>query len=136
MPTGKEEQEEREHFLKVVNAFRAYRGDSRARIQRSWQSLRRLPRPQQEALRREGFEDGLRRLEECVDVNAAIIAEIVRDVASMFENVRAEDREEGWEEEANGDADEVSLTVHPSLLLPDQTIILSRRYISDTFLLK
>jgi hypothetical protein len=87
MANSKEEQEEREHFLKVLNAFRAYRRDSRLRLQKSWHSLRRLPQAQQDALKAEGFQDGLKRLEKCVEANAEVVADIVRDVGGMFENV-------------------------------------------------
>ncbi len=99
---SKEEQEEREHFLKVLNAFKAYKRDSKLRLGKSWHSLSRLPKAQQDLLEREGFQDSLKRLEECVDANAAVVAELIQDVGSMFENVRPEDRED---EDVVGDGD-------------------------------
>ncbi len=103
MAATKEELEERQHFIKVINAFRAYRRDSKMRIQKSWHSLRKLPKEQQDALAKEGYQDGLKALEKCVDVNAVVIQDIIRDVGSMFENVeRALEDGEGQDASMDG----------------------------------
>ena len=82
----KEEIEEREHFRKVIGAFKAYQCDSKQRITKSHMNLKRLPLAHQQLLVKHGFKEGLQSLESCVDLNHNVLANIISDAATMFDN--------------------------------------------------
>ena len=82
----KEEIEEREHFRKVIAAFKAYQCDSKQRITKSYMNLKRLPLAHQQLLVKHGFKEGLQSLESCVDLNHSVLADIISDAATMFDN--------------------------------------------------
>lgn len=91
----KEEEEEREHFCKVVSAFLQYKNNSLSRIHRTKQHLRKFPLEQQKILASNGFQEHLDALETCVELNYEVVKLIVADVNTMFENVPPEKRPGG-----------------------------------------
>jgi len=92
------EVEEREHFRKVVLAFKSYERDSKTRLERTWGFLRRMSEGQREALKKRGYQACLEEVEKCVKANANLIREMTADVGHMFEN-RSEDLDEDEEED-------------------------------------
>ncbi len=80
------DREEREHFRKVLSAFRAYKRDTKERLHRTKSFVKHLPPDQQRLLQEAGFQDNLDALENCAQVNYSLILEITADVANMFEN--------------------------------------------------
>lgn len=76
--------QEREHFIRIVRAFKSYRHYSLKKVTEKEAYIKSLPPHHQMLLR-----SYLRHLEEqrlCIEHNAEIIKLIVRDVDSMFEN--------------------------------------------------
>jgi len=88
----KEEEEERLHFQKVVNAFRLYKKHSLEAIKRRENYLVTLPVDHQKMLRKHGYQDGLEELKSGVEQNNKIIGHILSDVDHMFENVSHDSR--------------------------------------------
>ena len=82
----KEEIEEREHFRKVIAAFKSYKRDSEARLSRSHMNLKRLPLAHQQLLIKYGFKIGLENLESCVELNHNVLTAIISDASTMFDN--------------------------------------------------
>ncbi len=83
---SREEHEEREHFKKVVSAFQSYKRDSIDRLRRTERHLKKLPLDQQKLLAKQGYQESLKALESCVELNYAVIQEIIADVSKLFEN--------------------------------------------------
>jgi len=84
---SKEELEERLHFQKVINAFRAYKKHSIAAIHKREEYLNRLPMEHQKLLRKHGYQETMDDLKLAVDRNNSIINHILKDVDGIFENV-------------------------------------------------
>ena len=82
----KEEIEEREHFRKVITAFKSYKRDSNARLSRSHMYLKRLPLSHQQLLIKHGFKTNLENLESCIELNHNVFSEIISDASTMFDN--------------------------------------------------
>ncbi len=82
-------EEEEAHFRKVIAAYRNYRKDSKARLQRTMDYLKQIPSSHQNMLSQHGYQENLKAVENCVDANADILAAIVSDVDTMFENPSA-----------------------------------------------
>lgn len=88
-----EERLEREHFWKVINAFRYYGTSMHERVNRTERQFRSLPENQQKLLPQ--FPLHLDKIRKCIDHNQEILLTIVNDCIHMFEN-----KEYG--EDANG----------------------------------
>lgn len=88
---SKEEMEERQHFRRVVQAFKNYKRDSKERIQRTQNHLKRIPLEHQKLLAKHGFQEGLLNIDACVELNYAVIEDLIADVANIFDNTRHED---------------------------------------------
>jgi carnosine N-methyltransferase len=80
-----DEQLEREHFRRIVNAFRFYKGHSLQRVYRTEKYLKSLPEPHIRLL--DNYAKHLDKVRLAIEHNYEIIKVIVRDVAHMFENV-------------------------------------------------
>ena len=91
---SKEEIEEREHFRKVLAAFKAYRHDSKDRLAKSHMNLKKIPLEHQRILNKIGFQEELSTLDSCVELNHKILQDIIADASSMFDNSTSASREE------------------------------------------
>ena len=91
---SKEELEERLHFQKIINAFRAYKKHSIAAIHKREDYLNRLPMEHQKLLRKHGYQETMDDLKLAVDRNNTIISHILKDVDGIFENVNHPDMTE------------------------------------------
>uniref|UniRef100_A0A6J0TBD3 carnosine N-methyltransferase n=1 Tax=Pogona vitticeps TaxID=103695 RepID=A0A6J0TBD3_9SAUR len=84
---GKEEEEEkleREHFRRIINAFRYYGINMHERVNRAERQFRSLPANQQKLLPQ--FLPHLDKIRKCIDHNQGILQSIVKDCTNMFEN--------------------------------------------------
>ncbi|KAF6125214.1 hypothetical protein HJG60_009736 [Phyllostomus discolor] len=84
--TEEEEEErlEREHFWKIINAFRYYGTSMHERVNRTERQFRSLPANQQKLLPQ--FLLHLDKIRKCIDHNQEILLTIVNDCIHMFEN--------------------------------------------------
>ena len=82
----KEEEEERDHFKKVVGAFNNYKRDSKDRLAKAHLNLKNIPLEHQKILVKHSHLANLQQLDSCVELNSNIIADITADAESMFEN--------------------------------------------------
>jgi len=80
--------DERAHFKKVIEAFANYKRDSIDRLTRTRDQIKRLPLDQQNMLERHDYQKSLSALETCVELNYAVIQEIIDDAAGIFENAQ------------------------------------------------
>ena len=85
-PQNKEEVEERQHFLRVIQAFKNYEQDSKDRLCRSWDYFKQLPSSHQEMLKKNGFEANMKRIEQCIGANYSIIKEFIGENFSLCGN--------------------------------------------------
>nr|KAF6331545.1 carnosine N-methyltransferase 1 [Pipistrellus kuhlii] len=84
-PTEEEEERlEREHFWKIINAFRYYGTSMHERVNRTERQFRSLPANQQKLLPQ--FLLHLDKIRKCIDHNQEILLTIVNDCITMFEN--------------------------------------------------
>ncbi|XP_013909998.1 PREDICTED: carnosine N-methyltransferase [Thamnophis sirtalis] len=82
---GKEEEkQEREHFRRIINAFRYYGINMHERVTRAERQFRTLPAIQQKLLPQ--FLPHLDKIRKCVDHNQGILQSVVNDCTRMFEN--------------------------------------------------
>ncbi|KAF1495639.1 Carnosine N-methyltransferase, partial [Megadyptes antipodes antipodes] len=81
---AEEERLEREHFRRIINAFRYYRTNMHERVNRTERQFRSLPDNQQSLLPQ--FLPHLDKIRKCVDHNQEILQTIVNDCIHMFEN--------------------------------------------------
>lgn len=81
-----EERLEKEHYGKVITAFKSYKTDSESRLSRSHMNLKRLPLAHQQILIKHGFKSGLENVQSCIDLNYHVLSEIISDASTMFEN--------------------------------------------------
>lgn len=79
-----EERLEREHFWKIINAFRYYGTSMHERVNRTERQFRSLPANQQKLLPQ--FLLHLDKIRKCIDHNQEILLSIVNDCIHMFEN--------------------------------------------------
>lgn len=77
MSLSKEELEEKKHFKKVVQAYRNYNRDSRDRLSRTKDYLKRLPPKHRKTLATNGYEENLKEIERCIDVNYSVIKQFI-----------------------------------------------------------
>jgi len=89
----KEEEAERIHFQKVVNAFRVYKQHGLNVLNRKEHYLNQLPSNHQKLLRKNGFTESLNDLKGAVENNNEIIQHILKDVDHMFDNLSHEKAE-------------------------------------------
>ncbi|XP_066224070.1 carnosine N-methyltransferase isoform X1 [Saccopteryx leptura] len=82
--TEEEERLEREHFWKIINAFRYYGTSMHERVNRTERQFRSLPANQQKLLPQ--FLLHLDKIRKCIDHNQEILLTIVNDCLHMFEN--------------------------------------------------
>uniref|UniRef100_A0A5F8GS36 Carnosine N-methyltransferase n=1 Tax=Monodelphis domestica TaxID=13616 RepID=A0A5F8GS36_MONDO len=83
-PEEEEERLEREHFWKIINAFRYYGTSMHERVNRTERQFRSLPANQQNLLPQ--FLLHLDKIRKCIDHNQDILQTIVNDCIHMFEN--------------------------------------------------
>uniref|UniRef100_UPI00398F5958 carnosine N-methyltransferase isoform X2 n=1 Tax=Pristiophorus japonicus TaxID=55135 RepID=UPI00398F5958 len=84
---GKEEEEERlekEHFWKIINAFRYYRIYAHERVTRSEKQFLSLPAAHRKLL--PNFLPHVNKLRECIEHNYEILKAIINNCNHMFEN--------------------------------------------------
>ena len=74
-PVG--EEEEKKHFLRILQAFRNYNRDAKDRLHGSMDYFKRIPAKHKSLLKDSGFEDNLKNVENCIDVNSGVIKEII-----------------------------------------------------------
>ncbi|XP_074992321.1 carnosine N-methyltransferase isoform X2 [Calonectris borealis] len=79
-----EERLEREHFRRIINAFRYYGTNMHERVNRTERQFKSLPANQQSLLPQ--FLPHLDRIRKCIDHNQEILQTIVNDCVHMFEN--------------------------------------------------
>ncbi|XP_069481931.1 carnosine N-methyltransferase [Ambystoma mexicanum] len=79
-----EERLEREHFWKIINAFRYYGTSNHERVNRAERQFRSLPDNQRNLL--PDFFPHLDRIRQCINHNQEILEAIVEDCVHMFEN--------------------------------------------------
>lgn len=77
MAPSKEQLEEEKHFARIVNAYQNYSADSKERLDRTKESYKRIPSKHKELLKLNGFDDNLKNIENCIDINAAIITDFI-----------------------------------------------------------
>ncbi|XP_023344235.1 carnosine N-methyltransferase [Eurytemora carolleeae] len=87
VPEVKEEEAERLHFQKVINAFRIYKKHSLNVIQRKENYLNQLPQEHQKLLKKNGYGSMLNDLKSAVDVNNEIVQHILKDIDNVFDNL-------------------------------------------------
>ncbi|XP_053466485.1 carnosine N-methyltransferase isoform X1 [Ictalurus furcatus] len=76
---------ERQHFWKIINAFRYYRTHVEERLKRCERQFRSLPRRHQQLL--SGFLDKLAEIRRCMECNHEVLQAIVQNCTHMFENM-------------------------------------------------
>ncbi|KAM6036105.1 carnosine N-methyltransferase isoform 2-T2 [Theristicus caerulescens] len=81
---AEEERLEREHFRRIINAFRYYGTNMHERVNRTERQFKSLPANQQSLLPQ--FLPHLDKIRKCIDHNQEILRTIVNDCAHMFEN--------------------------------------------------
>jgi len=86
MGNRREDEEEREHFQRIVNAFRCYRTYSLQRLTKTESYLLTLPPHHQKLLAKYALH--LEEIRTCVEHNYEIIKLIIEDVSTLFENVK------------------------------------------------
>ncbi|XP_029471910.1 carnosine N-methyltransferase isoform X2 [Rhinatrema bivittatum] len=79
-----EERLEKEHFWKIINAFRYYGTSIHERVNRTERQFRSLSANQQKLLPQ--FLPHLDKIRKCIDHNQQILQAIVNDCMNMFEN--------------------------------------------------
>ncbi|XP_032297372.1 carnosine N-methyltransferase isoform X1 [Coturnix japonica] len=81
---AEEERMEREHFRRIINAFRYYGTNMHERVSRTERQFKSLPASQQSLLPQ--FLPHLDKIRKCIDHNQEILQTIVNDCVHMFEN--------------------------------------------------
>ncbi|XP_072521222.1 carnosine N-methyltransferase [Salminus brasiliensis] len=76
---------ERQHFWKIIDAFRYYRTHVKERVNRAERQFRSLPQKHQQLL--SGFLPNLAKIRRCVDQNYEVLQAIVHNCLHMFENI-------------------------------------------------
>ncbi|XP_023658956.1 carnosine N-methyltransferase [Paramormyrops kingsleyae] len=84
---SKEEEErlERQHFWKVIDAFKYYRIHIQERVSRAERQFRILPERQRALI--PNFLPNLAKIRQCIDQNQEVLKAIVRNCIHMFENM-------------------------------------------------
>ncbi|XP_067938499.1 carnosine N-methyltransferase-like [Watersipora subatra] len=82
--TLEEEQKERDHFQKVIDAFRYYRIHSMKRIATAEKQFNEIPTRQQRLV--PSFGDTSLRLQQAVEQNYAVVKKIIQSTDMLFEN--------------------------------------------------
>ncbi|XP_043200416.1 carnosine N-methyltransferase-like [Amphibalanus amphitrite] len=86
-----QERQEREHFQRVINAFKYYRVHFLGKIEKNETFMSLMTTRQRELLT--DYAEHLRQLRVCVEHNHEIIKLILQDVGVMFENSRHDEQE-------------------------------------------
>ncbi|XP_067002964.1 carnosine N-methyltransferase isoform X2 [Anabrus simplex] len=82
-----DEEEERQHFLRIISAFNFYRTHSLQRVAKTESYLLSLPEHHQKLLK--NYRRHLREIRLCIEKNDYLIKQITRNVTNMFENVES-----------------------------------------------
>ncbi|XP_058066746.1 carnosine N-methyltransferase [Anopheles bellator] len=77
-------EEERKIFFKIIAAFKYYRHSSVIELKRKEGFLQSLPQTHQNML--QNYQEHLRNLKCCIDVNAQVIKQIIQDANCLFQN--------------------------------------------------
>ncbi|KAM9509916.1 carnosine N-methyltransferase [Guaruba guarouba] len=81
---AEEERLEREHFRRIINAFRYYGTNMHERVNRTERQFKSLPANQQSLLPQ--YLPHLDKIRKCIDHNQEILQTIVKDCTHIFEN--------------------------------------------------
>lgn len=81
-----EAKEELEHFKKIIYAFKSYKRDSEARLNRSKRDVKQLTLAHQQILNKHGFKSNLESLQSCIDLNYRVLSEMIAESDQMFDN--------------------------------------------------
>ncbi|KAL7633899.1 UNVERIFIED_CONTAM: hypothetical protein RMT77_015860 [Armadillidium vulgare] len=87
-----EQEQERKHFCRIVNAFKSYKKYMILKVEEKEKYIKTLPPSHQSFL--DAYVRHLDELKTCIIHNAEIIKLIVKDVESMFENVKQTELED------------------------------------------
>ncbi|KAK3599760.1 hypothetical protein CHS0354_037241 [Potamilus streckersoni] len=79
-----EETLEKEHFFRILNAFKYYRTYSLRRVENAEKNYRQLPQEHQKMISH--FVNHLNTVRACIDHNYEIIKLIIKDTENIFEN--------------------------------------------------
>ncbi|KAK6178439.1 hypothetical protein SNE40_013229 [Patella caerulea] len=79
-----EDEEERRHFIRVLNSFRGYRNNSYKRVKQAEKYYEALPEHHKAMI--PYFKDHLETVKTCVDHNAEVVNILIKDADVMFEN--------------------------------------------------
>ncbi|XP_048750609.2 carnosine N-methyltransferase-like [Ostrea edulis] len=79
-----DDQAEREHFIRILNAFKFYRSHSMRRVYMAEKSFNGIPQQHQKYIPH--FLDNLKTIQTCISHNYEIIRLIIKDAEYMFEN--------------------------------------------------
>jgi len=85
------EEQEREHFQKIIYIFKSYRRHANNWVDGKMKFLKNLPVDQQSLLI--NYNDHLAKVRKCIEQNAQILNLIIKDVENMFENLNHSDSE-------------------------------------------
>ncbi|KFB43265.1 AGAP007115-PA-like protein [Anopheles sinensis] len=83
-PVVEDMEEERKNFFKIIAAFKYYRHSSVAELKRKECFLQTLPASHQDMLH--SYQEHLRNLKRCIDMNAQVIKQIIQDANCLFQN--------------------------------------------------
>ncbi|KAF6206696.1 hypothetical protein GE061_017932 [Apolygus lucorum] len=101
---------EKEHFFKIVHAFKSYRGYSQSVVMKRLSYMETLPSHQQVALK--AYKSTLEQVLSCIEANHRVIELITEDVEKLFENVQHADAPRDKPLEVNvGDVEKVQVTL-------------------------
>ncbi|KAL3884469.1 hypothetical protein ACJMK2_024608 [Sinanodonta woodiana] len=88
-----EETLEKEHFFRILNAFKYYRTYSLRRVENAEKNYRQLPQEHQKMISH--FVNHLNTIRACIDHNYEIIKLIIKDTENIFENKNHTERQNG-----------------------------------------
>lgn len=91
---SKEEDEERIHFQRVINAFGLYKTHSLKPVTQREEYLKNLRPDHQRLLNKSGYNDNLEELKMAIDRNNRLVKDIVSNADEMFENVLHDSKSE------------------------------------------
>ncbi|KAG7490544.1 hypothetical protein JOB18_037772 [Solea senegalensis] len=83
---------EKQHFWRIVDAFRFYRAHVQEQVKRAERQFRSLPQRHQNLL--PSVMSNLTRISQCADCNQEVLHDIVHNSLHMFENIGCGERED------------------------------------------
>ncbi|ESO98875.1 hypothetical protein LOTGIDRAFT_158828 [Lottia gigantea] len=80
----KADEEERRHFMKVLNGFKCYRNSALQRVKRAERYFDEIPERHRNMI--PYFKDHLATIRTCIDHNSQVVEVLIKDANYMFEN--------------------------------------------------